>query len=118
MKSEDLVNTGSCGVLVEFVSDGSKELAAYTIIDKKRGRCWYIQWLTTLPAHRGKGLARDMLRLLKEQPANCLTLHVAPNSVASELYADTGFTKTGKIRPMKDDRGQPVHMEEMIGPKK
>jgi ribosomal protein S18 acetylase RimI-like enzyme len=118
VKEADLASIHSCGVLVELVSSTSKELAAYTIIDKSKGRCWYIKWLTTLPAHRGKGLAKGMLRVLKSQTVNCLTLHVAPNSIASEIYAETGFTKTGKIRPMKDDLGEDVHMEEMIMSKK
>uniref|UniRef100_A0A6C0DSD8 N-acetyltransferase domain-containing protein n=1 Tax=viral metagenome TaxID=1070528 RepID=A0A6C0DSD8_9ZZZZ len=118
VKEADLATIHSCGVLVELVSSNSRELAAYTIIDKSKGRCWYIKWLTTLPAHRGKGLAKGMLRVLKSQTVNCVTLHVAPNSIASEIYAETGFTKTGKIRPMKDDLGQDVHMEEMIMSKK
>jgi len=111
VKQKDLVTIRSCGVLV---TNTSRELAAYTIIDKTKGRCWYIKWLSTLPAHRGKGLAKGMLKVLNAEKPGCLTLHVAPNTIAANLYAKTGFSKTGKIKPMKDDLGQDVYMEEMI----
>lgn len=107
----ELVHANSCGVLAT-TPDGA--LAAYTIIDKNRGRCWYIQWLTTLPAHRGRGLAGQMIEVLKEQKLDCLMLHVAPNSAASRIYAAAGFSKTGQIKPMVDDQGVAIQMEEMI----
>ena len=107
----EMAHTNRCGVLAT-TPDGT--LAAYTIIDKNRGRCWYIQWLTTLPAHRGRGLARQMIEVLKEQNSICLMLHVAPDSIASKIYAAAGFIKTGQIKPMTDDQGVSIQMEEMI----
>ena len=106
----ELVHANRCGVLAT-TPDG--ELAAYTIIDKNRGQCWYIQWLTTLPAHRGRGLAGQMIEVVKAQPHSCTMLHVAPNSVASRIYAAAGFRKTGRIKPMTDDQGVAIQMEEM-----
>jgi len=107
----EMVHANSCGVLAT-TQDGA--VAAYTIIDKNRGHCWYIQWLTTLPAHRGRGLAGQMIEVIKAQNHPCIMLHVAPNSTASRIYATAGFRKTGQIKPMMDDQGVAIQMEEMI----
>lgn len=111
VESAEMVHANSCGVLAT-TPDGA--VAAYTVIDKNRGRCWYIQWLTTLPGHRGRGLARRMIEVVKAQDVPCIMLHVAPNSIASRIYAAAGFSKTGQIKPMTDDQGVAVQMEEMI----
>jgi len=106
----DMVGPHNCGLLV--LSPGRKELAAYTIVGK--GQTWYIRWLVTLPSHRGRGLAKAMLDRLKRETMKPIKLHVRPDTIAAKIYHDAGFMKTGKIKPMTDDMGQTIHMEELV----
>jgi hypothetical protein len=36
-----------------------------------------------------------------------------PDSVASKIYLKAGFSKTGRLRVLKDENGNDVGMEEM-----
>jgi ribosomal protein S18 acetylase RimI-like enzyme len=113
VQPDEIVVASNCGVIAELITGETRELAAFTIINKKKGKCWYIHWLCTQEAHRQKGLASAMIELLKKQPAACLFLHVMPDSVASKIYLKAGFSKTGRLRVLKDENGNDVGMEEM-----
>ena len=107
IEPKDLAKSNS----IAIIATENNHLAGYTILSRRK-TCYYIVWIVTLPAYRGRGIARNIMRHAMRMH-NCLTLFVEPNTIAEQLYTKLGFKRTGKYRDLPDDRNQLRRMYHM-----
>jgi ribosomal protein S18 acetylase RimI-like enzyme len=90
--------------ITQPITDQDSQMAGFAIVEWGEGRketVAYIQTIEVLPAHRGKGIAAELLRRMESSAraagAHSIWLHVdAENTSAINLYTSHGFAIEGR----------------------